>query len=617
MSLTPEEGRLAHRDRAVPAVAGARRRLPMAALPVAGLLGVLLLQGWAITRQSLTSDEAYHSLAGQEADSYGQNGLNLEHPPLFKMMAALPQRLAMPRLLVSSALANLQLLYVQPGAEARARIAGRLALAAVFGLPFLGLAFLLGREVGGNATGAVLALLLGLDFSVFPLLPLIYSDAAAAVAFGLGFLAIARFLRRPDLGSAVLLGLSCGLALAAKFTGLLLLPVATAALVLAPGARAAWRRRLLAGLAALAVAAAAVELTYFVADRRYDPAFGRETIRLYCANRATIIVGDLLQPRAELLLAIERHDPRAAQWLTGLLATRAQNELAVYPACNFGHMSSRGHWWYFPLLLAAKTPLPLLLASAAAAAACAATAWAARRAVPAAGAPVAAAPASPVPDRRFRWLLAAAAAIYLGVAMTSNYNAGLRHLLPILPLLYLPAARWAAARPWVAAALLGAMLVESLAMAPVWVSSTSTWWLGERDPLRFSLSLDNVYYHQNLLALREVRDRRGLRPLAVLDPSLPAAQVEAYLGKGASLTPASAVPSGWVAVGVATEVALPAILRSSPREMYGYSGYRSLAAAWLVPARAIARRAADCGYVAGTFHLYRLPMQVPAAERSR
>jgi hypothetical protein len=576
----------------------------MAALSVAGLLGVLLLQGWAITRQSLTSDEAYHSLAGQEADSYGQNGLNLEHPPLFKMVAALPQRIAMPRLLVSSALANLQLLYTQAGAEARARLGGRLALAGVFGLPFLGLAFLLGSEVGGNATGAVLALLLGLDFSVFPLLALIYSDAAVAVAFGLGFLAIARYLRRPDLRSAVLLGLSCGLALAAKFTGLLLLPVAAAAFVLAPGARAAWRRRLLGGLAALALAATVVELTYFVANQRYDAAFGRETIRLYCANRATIIVGDLLRPHAELLLAIERHDPRAAQWLTGLLATRAQNALAVYPACNFGRMSSRGHWWYFPLLLAAKTPLPLLLASAAAAAA-----WAARSAVPATGPP-----ASPAPDRRFRWLLAAAAAIYLVIAMTSNYNAGLRHLLPILPLVYLPAARWAAARPRVAAAMLGAMFVESLAMAPVWVSSTSTWWLGERDPLRFSLSLDNVYYHQNLLALRELRDRRGLRPLSVLDPSLPAAQVEAYLGKGASLTSASAVARGWVAVGVATEVALPAILRSSPREMYGYSGYRSLAEAWLQPARAIARSAADCGYVAGTFHLYHLPD--PAAGRA-
>jgi hypothetical protein len=151
-------------------------------------------------------------------------------------------------------------------------------------------------------------------------------------------------------------------------------------------------------------------------------------------------------------------------------------------------------------------------------------------------------------------------------------------------------------------------------MAPVWVSSTSTWWLGERDPLRFSLSLDNVYYHQNQLALRELRDRRGLRPLSVLDPSLPAAQVEAYLGKGASLTSASAVARGWVAVGVATEVALPAILRSSPREMYGYSGYRSLAEAWLQPARAIARSAADCGYVAGTFHLYHLPD--PAAGRA-
>src|SRR5258708_15272228 len=80
-------------------------------------------------------------------------------------------------------------------------------------------------------------------------------------------------------------------------------------------------------------------------------------------------VGDLLQRYERPLLAVERRDPRAAQWLTGLLATRAQDRLGVFGVCNFGRMTSRGRWWYFPVLLLVKTPLPLLLATACALAA--------------------------------------------------------------------------------------------------------------------------------------------------------------------------------------------------------------------------------------------------------
>src|SRR5260370_41619984 len=82
-----------------------------------------------------------------------------------------------------------------------------------------------------------------------------------------------------------------------------------------------------------------------------------------------MLVGDRMRPFEPFVLAVERRDPRGAQWLTGLLATRAQNAIGTYPACNFGRMHSRGRWRYFPALLLAPTPLPILLASGAALAA--------------------------------------------------------------------------------------------------------------------------------------------------------------------------------------------------------------------------------------------------------
>jgi Dolichyl-phosphate-mannose-protein mannosyltransferase len=686
---------------------------------------VLFLQGLAIGRQAVTSDEAYHALAGEQADRYGRNGLNLEHPPLVKLAAALPLLAGpplAPPIAVSDALRTQWAVFTVPGAEARVRAGGRLVAGVVFGLPLLLAAFLLGRELGGAAAGAVLALALGLDFSVFPLLPLIYTDAAEALGFCLTLLAAGRFLRRPDLASAALLGLAFGLALAVKFTGVLLLPALGGALLLARGLRAAWRRRLLCGLVAAAVAWAVVELTYLAANRRYDAAFGRETIHLYCANRSTMRVGDLLRSYERPLLALERRDPRAAQWLTGLLATRAQDSLGVFGVCNFGRMSSRGRWWYFPVLLLAKTPLPLLAATACALAAAAAAGLGRRRkgrgrdaaggghspepveslaaqsgaplepgrgtagspngaasdlrrlrgadssfGGPPPGGDAAAGPGHPLRGR-LGVLVATTAAVYLAVAAGSNYNAGIRHLLPILPLLYLPAALWAAPRPRAAAVLLLALLAESLALAPVWSTSTNTWWLGERNPLRFALALDNAYYPQNLLALREAAERCHLRPLRVVDPAIPALEIDAYLGRGVAFTPPVPAPSappraaqppppaaaqppppasaqppqaaaqppppagsrsgsapseadtanaaplapGWYAVGASAEVCVPAILRARPAELFGYSGLRAIAAAWGPVARQLARQAEDHGWVAGTFHLYRV-RAAPAA----
>lgn len=581
---------------------------------LAGVAAVLFFQAAAIDRQALTSDEAYHALAGHQADRYGRNGLNLEHPPLVKLAAALPLLAApplAPPIEVSQALRTQWAVFTQPGAEPRVRRGGRLVVVLLFGLPLLVSAFLLGRVLGGAAAGVVLALVLGLDFSTFPLLPLVYTDAAAALGFTLTLLAAARFLRRPVPASAALLGLAFGLAIAAKFTGLLLLPAVLGALLLAPATPAAslgWRRRLLCGVLVAGVAWGVLELTYVAANRRYDPAYGRETIRLYCANRSTMRVGGLLQPYERPLLAVERLDPRAAQWLTGLLATRAQDQLGVFGVCNFGHMSSRGRWWYFPVLLLVKTPLPLLIASAFALAAALAVR---RRALPA--------PSDPV-RVRLLWLLALTASVYLAAAAASNYNAGIRHLFPVLPLLYLPAALWAGARPRAAAALLLALGAESFVLAPVWSSSTNSWWLGAHDPMRFALALDNAYYPQNLIALREAAERRGLRPLRVVDPAIPGVEIDAYLGAGTALTPAApaapaggavGVPPGWYAVGASLEVCAPAILRAAPAELFGYRGLRAIAEAWRPLGARIARQGDDLGFVAGTFHLYRV--RAPAA----
>ena len=610
---------------------------------IAGALAILHLQGLAVARQALTSDEIFHVLAGDQADRYGQNDQNLEHPPLLKMIAALPL-LSTPRPVAPLApLTSTKPIFDAAGTEALVRLGGRPLAAAAFGMPFLAVAFFLGRALGGPAAGISLVLLLGLNFCVFPFLALIYTDTAAALGFGIALWAAAGFLQRPGTRSAILLGLGLGVAIASKFSGLLALPAVAGALFLAPVRSRGWQRfwrPLFHAAVAVLVAWSLVEVTYGIANRHYRSAPGRETIQLYCGNHAGMIVGDRLQPYEHRLLSLAGRDPRAAQWLTGLLATMAQDAIGTYPACNFGTMHSRGRWWYFPVLLLARTPLVLMLASAAAAAA-ALLAWRRRRArrdAAIADAPPGAgeSPGGPMPARGqsdreggqaatapwrrgFVAILALSAGVYLLAATTSNYNVSLRHLLPILPILYLPAALWAAHRPRIAIALFAALLAESLALAPIWISEKNTWWLGRRDPMRFALSTDSCYYHQNLIALREAAEQRGLLPFFVLDPAIGGPQLERYLGPGVGLSPEQTpLPAGWYAVGAAAEVCLPAILRSSPQEMYGYPRYRSIADRWLPATTAVTQQGDDRGYVASTFHLYYLAKStVPAAPVPR
>jgi hypothetical protein len=95
----------------------------------------------------------------------------------------------------------------------------------------------------------------------------------------------------------------------------------------------------------------------------------------------------------------------------------------------FGELSTRGWWYFFPVVLVFKTPLPFLVL------ALASCIWLRR------------AP-------REHWIpLACAAAILISV-LPSSINIGVRHILPIYPLLTIPAG------------LAAARLIESASRAP-------------------------------------------------------------------------------------------------------------------------------------------------------
>jgi len=567
------------------------------ALVAAALLAALALQLWAIRAQSLIGDAPVHLLAGEQALRYGQNRLNLEHPPLVKLVAALPllagPALA-PPLAGRDAIRASLALFDDPARLLRVQVASRALLLALFGVPFLLVWWRVGaRMVGapdGERSGVVLALALALALPLVGILAIVQTDTAAALGFGCTLLAALRYVERSQARRALVLGAAVGLAVAAKHSGLLAAPAALLALALA--ARRVPGRRVAAHLALALVAGLTVAaIPYWIANRHYDSRAGRELLSSY-ARGEVMPVGDALRAAEPALLAIERRAPSFAQWCAGLAGIRAQDRIGVYLPYAFGRIDSRGFWWYFPAVLAVRLPLALLAASLGAGVA----AWRTRRA------------------RAARGVLSEEGALalalllpYAVVALGSSYNLGLRHLLPVLPLLLLPAARWAAARPARAVALVALLAAESFAVAPLWMSATNTWWLGRHNPTRFALTESEGDYRQNFRTLAAALRRRGVTGLGMIYPFLDPREMRAYLPAARRIEPGSALEPGWYALSVRVEQLAPALLGGDWERIHDAAILVPLAERYDALWKELRATAEDHGYVAGTFHLFRVP----------
>ena len=565
------------------------------ALFVMAAIGAITLglQLTAVRQQSLTGDGAYHLVAGHQALRYGQNLLNLEHPPLVKLIAAAPLLLEDPPLQPPTRVEQwrraVNQAHRQPDVLKRAVRRGRLLVLCCFAVPLLAGCYALGSQFGGAGCGVCLALITALSFDVVPQLSLLQTDTAVAAAFVAAVLLCARYLRRPTLGNACLVGIAFGLAISVKFSGLLLTP--TVAITVFMAARPI-RTRIAHLVVVAALAIGLVEATYAAANWRYDAAAGRQAIRSYCRAEGTLKVTNRMRSLEDPLLAVEDFDPRLAQWLLGAVGIAIQDRIGVYPSYAFGTVTSEGRWWYYPVVLLVKTPVAILVAAVA----LAARWW--RRQRP--------------PGRRRLQIprLAVPAlvtlAVYLAAAVASNYNLSVRHLLPVLPMLYLPVALGVVRFRAASIALVALLAVESLLLAPLWMSATNTWWLADRNPTRFALSGGDLEYGQNFVQLAEETRRRGIESLRVLYPVLEPAVLRAYLPDARLIVPGDPIAPGWYAVSVTVEQLVPAMLAARPESLYNYDGLTALAERW----RPLWERVAageDHGYVAATFHLYRHP----------
>jgi hypothetical protein len=368
---------------------------------------------------SATMDEPFHALAGAEYVLSGTAWANLEHPPLVKLLAGMSEARAGVRA------PSIPVPFSYKTAETPAHFAfsnavdpDRLLRAARFPFPIL--FFVLVAAAGetalrraGAAAGVGAALLLAFEPTLVAHAGLLHTDVAAALGFLSATVLAITALERRSLRLWAASGGALGLLLAAKFSGLFLFPVLTLAALVAVLAdrktQGAPRYRPLAGLLlAGAVALAAILGICQLAIRSMPRDQVEQSVRLFLTSRA------VPPGRIETIAALSRLSPPAALYAAGVVGVAAQNQTGGGVNVLCGLVSVEGFPEYFPVALAVKCSLGFLALLAAA---------------------LAAALVRRVRPSRFEGMLAATAFYLLLSGTWASYNIGVRHMLPMIPLL--------------------------------------------------------------------------------------------------------------------------------------------------------------------------------------
>lgn len=456
------------------------------------VLAALWLSYDAGIGNSPTMDEPYHLMAAAAYVQEGVYDLNPEHPPLAKLLAGAALAPLDLRVSQHPPVARLPHLFEEVRAFLYDNTAPEEAILRTGRLPFL-LVFVLlilltaawGRELGGLWAGLAAA-------GFVALLPLflghamvVHTDILAAFTFTAVFFAFFRALERPRwfAGFAVLLGL----ALAAKFSALYLLPF-TAVLLLMEMLR---RRRFMAREALLWSGAAAgaflvMAAVYTVPLRNMDAAAQRTALR---GHLGKMRVGEGAIRAVERLSAYSRP---LAHYAAGVAYVQKINGTGQGINYFLGEKRVKGFPLYFPAAFVMKTPLLFLLLLGFA---CGLGRWGWND-----------------------WMIAVPVLLYFAVSVGSAYNIGVRHLSPIFPLLAVLIARRLKdfrGTPWLAGMFLAGALGSALWARPQFMSDFNL--LFSRRPERF-LADSNLDWGQDWGRAAAFAKRRGWaeRPVVVV-----------------------------------------------------------------------------------------------------
>jgi hypothetical protein len=423
-------------------------------------------------RNSATYDEQYHIAIGLYFLHIGDPCLIPAHPPLIPALATLPlladRNLVVPaRDSASSAVSNLeysdQLVWRLnpngPSIVARTR------------LPIIGLTLLLAitvyawaRELFGPTCGLFALTLLSFDPNILAHGHLTTNDIGVTCFATLALYAFWRWMICPTRARAVIAGLFLGLAQVSKFSAVYLIPVLIIILLtdrMGKPTTAASRLTVKTTVAYLTLIAVAAYCAIWLA---------------YGFNVGTL----------------KGYPFPAREYLTGL---QAATTLIGGGKDSFllGAYSPEGWWYYFPVAFAVKTPLPTLILIAA---------------------------SFGFVYRRGTWHstlpLLIPVVIYFAICLASPFDIGYRHLLPILPCLFIFTSQlalvdWRTSRPGTAAvtAMVIWLTVASVMIFPHYLTFFNELAGGPQNGYKILVD-SNLDWGQDLIGLREYMTQENI-----------------------------------------------------------------------------------------------------------
>lgn len=471
---------------------------------VALLLFLIFIQlAFSVHQESISWDEGDHLFSGYMSLKHADFGLNPEHPPLVKFVAALPLlplKLVVPKLQnrsfkVEAFLDGKEFASSNIGQNIlfRARMA-----ASVFSLALALLIFFATREMFGTVAAFIALALLAFDPNILANGAFVTTDVGVSCCMLASIYAFYRYAKSPSAWRLVVVGVATGLALAAKHTGVLLLPMMFLLAIIEiwrrvpEGAKLPWQREALRWIGMLAgTTVIAFTILWGFYGFRYqarpaglslNPPMGQ-----YLENLSKPSERYVLGTAARLHLLPE-------SYLYGMADIQMVDDF--YTSYFFGKVYPHGVWFYFPGVIAIKSTLPFLLLLALSIAAMA--------------------------TRRFRqWreilFLAVPSLFYLAIAMSSHMNIGARHILPMYVFLYVLLGGGASAlisknQRWAYVVLLLVFwqAVDAARIFPNYIAFANELWGGPANTHKY-LSDANVDWAQQLIATRQYLDKRGIK----------------------------------------------------------------------------------------------------------
>jgi hypothetical protein len=388
---------------------------------------------------SETSDEGSHLNA---AFTYVTNGVfyfNPEHPALTKDLAGLSMELIHPKttpemktLLKDSSnffydswgnnLTSASLFLYKAGNDPNQLLfMGRLPyvlLTSILGVVIFLIAFFEWGEIAAFAATAIYTL----DPTIAGHGHLMTTDIPIALGYLLVVYTTWKFLQKTTWPWAVALGGSVGFAFLTKFSAIIVIPAFFVLFCLAwfiSKDKGYWKKVIPKLLLSIVVVVAVIWAGYGFHDRVAPAAFSFSSEMNYTSTHNGTLNG-YIPPKVPTTGDKIYTDTRPAldllpgDFVKGLYmvlghSSNGQNEFFL------GHYSTRGWWYYFPAILLLKLPIPTLILAAIAI-------------------------YFVIRKRPTEWFPVAtliAAGVFLGVAMTSKADLGIRYIMPLFPLIAL------------------------------------------------------------------------------------------------------------------------------------------------------------------------------------